>query len=120
MRSPSTAATGRRFTSGCADSNVGTGLTRPGAGPNRAPRPVAVTIAPAASGYALSMSDPSIEPGQKTTADSDLDPEEYGTLTVEDEGGETVDPADLAGTASEDDQEIGYSPEHSGDQGRGA
>jgi len=60
------------------------------------------------------MSDPSTERSETATSDADLDAEEYGSLTVEDEGAETVDPADLAGTADEDDEEIGYSPEHSG------
>ena len=60
------------------------------------------------------MSEPSTDPRETTTSDADLDAEEYGSLTVEDEGAETVDPADLAGTADEDDEEIGYSPEHSG------
>jgi len=39
-------------------------------------------------------------------------PEDYGGLTIEDEPG-TVNPADLAGTASEDDAEVGYEPEFS-------
>jgi hypothetical protein len=41
-----------------------------------------------------------------------LAPEDYGGLTVEDEPG-TVNPADLAGTASEDDDEVGYDPAYS-------
>ena len=41
-----------------------------------------------------------------------LAPEDYGGLTVEDEPG-TVNPADLAGTASEDDADVGYEPEFS-------
>jgi hypothetical protein len=41
-----------------------------------------------------------------------VDPEDYGSLTVEDEPG-TVDPAELAGTASDDDADVGYEPEHS-------
>jgi hypothetical protein len=59
------------------------------------------------------MSEPSTE-SSETTPDTDLDAEEYGSLTVEDEGAETVDPADLAGTADDDDEDIGYSPDHSG------
>ena len=39
-------------------------------------------------------------------------PEDYGGLTIEDEPG-TVNPADLAGTASDDDAAVGYAPEHS-------
>lgn len=38
-----------------------------------------------------------------------LTAEEFGRLTVEDEPG-TVNPADLAGTASDDDEGIGYQP----------
>jgi hypothetical protein len=41
-----------------------------------------------------------------------LDPEDYGGLSIEDEPG-TVDPADLAGTASDDDDAVGYEPEFS-------
>jgi hypothetical protein len=41
--------------------------------------------------------------------DASLTAEEFGRLTVEDEPG-TVDPADLAGTASDDDEEVGYEP----------
>lgn len=36
-------------------------------------------------------------------------PEDYGGLSIEDEPG-TVNPADLAGTASDDDADVGYSP----------
>ncbi len=50
----------------------------------------------------------------EATSGEDLDREEYGSLSVEDEGAETVDPADVAGTANEDDDEIGYSPRNSG------
>jgi hypothetical protein len=39
--------------------------------------------------------------------------EEYGSLTVEDNPEGTVNPADLAGTASESDDEVVYQPEHS-------
>jgi len=39
--------------------------------------------------------------------------EEYGSLTVEDNPKGTVNPADLAGTASESDDEVVYQPEHS-------
>jgi hypothetical protein len=41
-----------------------------------------------------------------------VDAEDYGSLTVEDEPG-TVDPADLAGTATDDDADVGYDPEFS-------
>ena len=55
----------------------------------------------------------------ETKSGSDLDPEEYGSLTAEDEGAETVDPADLAGTADSDDEEIGYSPNSGADEEQG-
>jgi hypothetical protein len=38
------------------------------------------------------------------------DDNEYGTLTVEDDADGTTDPADLAGTATSDDAEVGYNP----------
>jgi hypothetical protein len=41
------------------------------------------------------------------------DPDDYGSLTVEDEPVGTVDPADLAGTARPDDADVGYQPEWS-------
>lgn len=41
------------------------------------------------------------------------DPDDYGSLTVEDEPVGTVDPADLAGTAGPDDADVGYQPERS-------
>jgi hypothetical protein len=48
----------------------------------------------------------------KGDAGQGVDPEDYGSLTVEDEPG-TVNPADLAGTASGDDADVGYEPEFS-------
>ncbi|MBA3527837.1 MAG: hypothetical protein H0T91_00690 [Propionibacteriaceae bacterium] len=45
--------------------------------------------------------------------DSDLNADEYGGLTVEDDPGGTVDPAELAGTAKPSDAEVGYEPEFS-------
>ena len=48
----------------------------------------------------------------KGDAGEGVDPEDYGSLTVEDEPG-TVNPADLAGSASDDDAGIGYEPEFS-------
>ena len=39
-------------------------------------------------------------------------PDDYGSLTIEDEPG-TVDPAELAGTANSDDQQVGYEPQFS-------
>ncbi len=40
-----------------------------------------------------------------TTGDQ-TDPEEYGSLTVEDDPEGTTDPADLAGTADESDEDV--------------
>jgi hypothetical protein len=40
-------------------------------------------------------------------------PAEYGGLTVEDSEAETVDPADVAGTADSADAPVTYAPEHS-------
>ncbi len=56
---------------------------------------------------------------EQTSSGTGLDPEEYGSLTVEDEGAETVDPADVAGTADSDDEEIGYSPNSGADDEQG-
>jgi len=39
-------------------------------------------------------------------ADGTTDPEEYGSLTVEDDPEGTVDPSELAGTATEDDEDV--------------
>ena len=39
--------------------------------------------------------------------------DEYGSLTVEDNPEGTVDPADLAGTANESDDDVAYQPKHS-------
>jgi hypothetical protein len=49
------------------------------------------------------------EPEQSTPTSAD----EYGSLTVEDNPDGTVDPADLAGTAEESDDEVVYQPKHS-------
>lgn len=57
------------------------------------------------------MSQQSPEP-DRTAGEAGLDTEEYGGLTVEDEGAETVDPAEVAGTADHDDESIGYSPDY--------
>jgi hypothetical protein len=38
---------------------------------------------------------------------------EYGSLSVEDNPDGTVNPADLAGTADESDDDVVYQPEHS-------
>ena len=42
-----------------------------------------------------------------------LDGEDYGSLSVEDDAEGTVDPSELAGTASAEDDEVGYQPEFS-------
>jgi hypothetical protein len=47
------------------------------------------------------------EQGTPTGAD------EYGSLTVEDNPDGTVDPADLAGTANESDDDVAYQPKYS-------
>ena len=52
------------------------------------------------------------EPDPVDKTEDTLSSEEYGSLTVEDEPG-TVNPADLAGTASAEDAEVGYEPEFS-------
>lgn len=45
---------------------------------------------------------------------SDLagDPESYGGLSIEDDPGGTIDPAELAGTADESDATVAYAPQH--------
>ena len=48
------------------------------------------------------------------------DPENYGGLSIEDDPGGTVDPADVAGTASRDDDTVSYAPEHSEAEDRDA
>lgn len=55
------------------------------------------------------------DPGASSPDSDDLaqDPESYGSLSIEDDLGGTVDPADLAGTASEDDDPVAYAPKHS-------
>jgi hypothetical protein len=51
------------------------------------------------------VADPSTEstPAEPLTTDAELAPDDYGTLTAEDADAETVDPADVAGTADDDD-----------------
>ena len=41
------------------------------------------------------------------------DADEYGSLSIEDDPNGTVDPADLAGTANESDDEVVYQPDYS-------
>jgi hypothetical protein len=43
--------------------------------------------------------------GENQTGDMN-DPEEYGALSVEDDPQGTVDPADVAGTADESDEDV--------------
>jgi hypothetical protein len=50
------------------------------------------------------------EDDERSTATS---AEEYGSLTVEDNEEGTVFPADLAGTATDEDDDVVYQPEHS-------
>ncbi len=57
------------------------------------------------------MSSSSLEPGvpadETTESQVAVDPDsEIGNLTVEDDPEGTVDPADLAGTASESDEDV--------------
>jgi hypothetical protein len=47
-------------------------------------------------------------------------PDEYGSMSVEDEPVGTVDPADLAETAGPDDADVGYQPESSEADSTGA
>ena len=46
------------------------------------------------------------EPPVADTTGEQTDPEEYGSLTVEDDPEGTTDPADLAGTADESDEDV--------------
>jgi hypothetical protein len=49
-------------------------------------------------------------PEENTTPTEESD---YGTLSVEDDAAGTTDPADVAGTATDDDADVGYEPEES-------
>ena len=46
------------------------------------------------------------DPSVPDTTDEPTDPEEYGSLTVEDNPEGTTDPAELAGTAGESDEDV--------------
>jgi hypothetical protein len=59
------------------------------------------------------MSQDAMEPDAQGNFDGSMDADEYGGLSLEDDPGGTVNPADLAGTASGDDAEVGYDPEFS-------
>ena len=50
--------------------------------------------------------DESVEPGAVPESSGLRDPDEYGSLTVEDDAGGTVDPGDLAGGADETDEDV--------------
>ena len=50
--------------------------------------------------------DEGVEPGSQPEGSGLSDPDEYGSLTVEDDPGGTVDPADLAGGADETDEDV--------------
>jgi len=45
-------------------------------------------------------------PSITNTTGEQTDPEEYGSLTVEDDPEGTTDPAELAGTADESDEDV--------------
>jgi hypothetical protein len=51
--------------------------------------------------------DSSPDPEESTGSELADDPESYGGLSIEDDPDGTVDPADLAGTADESDDQIG-------------
>lgn len=56
------------------------------------------------------MSEDAKDSGARDEA-APLDADEYGGLSVEDDSEGTVNPADLAGTASAEDDEVGHHPE---------
>jgi len=53
------------------------------------------------------------DPAQPGSGDLGSDPDRYGGLSIEDDPGGTVDPADLAGTADNSDDTVAYAPQHS-------
>jgi hypothetical protein len=59
------------------------------------------------------MSDQSPEQSENDQQSTATDSEEYGSLSIEDNPEGTVDPADLAGTANESDDEVVYQPKYS-------
>jgi hypothetical protein len=59
------------------------------------------------------MSDQPREQTENDEQTTPTDAEEYGSLSVEDNPEGTVDPADLAGTANESDDEVVYQPKYS-------
>lgn len=55
------------------------------------------------------MSTPTFDDSEPIEGDdtgAPLEPEEFGSLTVEDDPGGTTDPAELAGTAGESDEDV--------------
>jgi hypothetical protein len=59
------------------------------------------------------MSDETPEQTEDDQQSTPRGADEYGSLTVEDNPEGTVDPADLAGTAKESDDDVVYQPKHS-------
>jgi hypothetical protein len=59
------------------------------------------------------MSDQTPEQTENEETGTPTSAEEYGSLTVEDNPDGTVNPADLAGTADESDDDVTYQPEYS-------
>jgi hypothetical protein len=59
------------------------------------------------------MSDQTPEQSENDEQSASTDSEEYGSLTVEDNPEGTVDPADLAGSADQSDDEVVYQPKFS-------
>jgi len=59
------------------------------------------------------MSDQSPEQSENDQQSTSTDAEKYGSLSIEDNPEGTVDPADLAGTANESDDEVVYQPKYS-------
>lgn len=49
---------------------------------------------------------------QDATDSDSLGDEEFGNLSIEDDSEGTVNPGELAGTASSDDELVGYEPKY--------
>jgi hypothetical protein len=60
------------------------------------------------------------DPAERQDGAQTTGPDDYGTMSVEDEPVGTVDPADLAGTARPDDADVGYEPQSSEADSAGA
>jgi hypothetical protein len=74
----------------------------------RSPSNTALTLA-VGPALEFSMSNPTFDDSQPVEGDdtgAPTEPEEYGSLSVEDDPGGTVDPAELADTASESDEDV--------------